>query len=166
MHKAELHSSVTNLRLGRRQQTKVAMKLGGLDGTWMDAWWDDMGCLMMPGMPSLTQCFFFFAGHGPLGIFLGVGIESGDTWRYRMDPYGSVWIRMVGGKLVKVSFPVMLQTCCRREPTVAQGCEYQTWRQDASHGEDGLGTPGQRPKVTRCDGGYMRIPDTIGSLNF
>lgn len=78
-------------------QTKVAMKLGGvrfferyMDGTWMDAWcMDGMGCLVCP---RHWRKVFFFAGHGPLGIFLGVkGIESRDTWRYRMDLYGSVW---------------------------------------------------------------------------
>ena len=90
MHKAELHSSVTNLRLGRRQQTKVAMKLGGLDGTWMDAWWDDMGCLMMPGMPSLTQCFFLCWSRAFRNLF-GSRNRIG---RYMEIPYGSVWIRM------------------------------------------------------------------------
>ena len=60
---------------------------GWMPGAWMT--WDAYGCLVCP---RHWRNVFFFAGHGPLGIFLGVkGIESGDTWRYRMDPYGSVW---------------------------------------------------------------------------
>ena len=79
MHKAELHSSVTNLQLGRRRKRRKWQWLGYLEATWMIHGWYMNDTWMMDVRYARVSFFAHLKGK-----------ESGDTWRYMEIPYGSV----------------------------------------------------------------------------